>query len=383
MAVKLGELLIKEGLITPTDLDEALNSQVIFGGKLGTNLLEMGCLHEEQLTRFLSKVAGVPAVKREQLRTVPSEIIGLIPAQIAQKYKIIPLSLTQRRLTLAMADPTDFAAIDEIAFATGFIIIPMVASEVSINHCLEKYYQIKLNRRSHHVRGQGRQREKQPESAIMEELSENTGTAYEEPSLIEFPPIEEFRGFHLDDSSTIAEGRGDPWGEIAVDEGNPSNMSSETFSTRLADAEDRDTVAELLLRYSGQFSRRAALFIVKGGSIRGWKMIQEQHVDDLKGVEVPLDIPSVLRQVVQEKSFYLGPVSDSAVHRQMLAAIGGGKPSLALLVPLQLLKRVIAILYVEGSVSSIGENLVEIQKMASKATMALEILILKSKITMT
>lgn len=377
MAVRLGELLVKAGMISPRDLDEALNSQVIFGGKLGTNLLEMGCLRENDLTRFLSKVAGVPAVNQEQMTAIPPDIIALIPPTIADKYKVIPLSLTQRRLTLAMSDPTDFAAIDEIAFATGFIIIPMVASEAAIERCLEKYYEIKRSRRSHYIKGKGRQREKEPEREKIEELPENTGATSEEPIIIEFPPIEEFEGFN------VGEGQADPSRTGADTDAAHPDLSPETYSAGLARAADRDGVVELLLSYIGKTGDRAAVFIVKGGSIRGWKMISNRHIDDLRGLEVPLETASVLQQVVQEKSHYLGPLADNAGNRQFIAAMGGSQPSVALLVPLQLLKRVIAILYMEGSVSSLGENLVEIQRAASKATMALEILILKNKIMMT
>jgi hypothetical protein len=383
MAVRLGELLVKAGLITPTDLDEALNSQVIFGGKLGTNLLEMGCLREEELVRFLSKATGVPPVKPEQMRTIPHAVTSLISAQLAARYRIVPLNLENRRLTVAMSDPTDFSAIDEIAFATGFIIIPMVASEASINRCLEKHYGIKGFRRTHRLRGQGRQRERQPDAPVFEELPENTGNAYEEHGLVEFPPLEEYKGFHVQDAPTTGESDAHGPEDSAAEQLLLRDLTPEAFSTRLIEAKDRDTVAELLLAYSSKFYGKAALFIVRGGSICGWKTMKDYRMGDLKGMEVPLDTPSVLRQVVQDKTFYLGPLADTAPHRRMRSAIGGEASSLALLIPLLLLKRVIAILYIEGSASTIGEHLVELQKIATKATMALEILILKSKITMT
>ncbi len=113
MALKLGEMLIREGLLTSAQLEEALKYQVIFGGKLGTNLIEMGLVEENALARVLSRKLGVPCAEESELMRISPEVIKLIPKDIAARYKVIPLRLENRRLTLVMADPTDLKAIDE------------------------------------------------------------------------------------------------------------------------------------------------------------------------------------------------------------------------------------------------------------------------------
>ena len=143
MAQKIGELLVSEGLLTRKQLDEALKSQVIFGGRLGTNLVEMGIIEEQDLLRTLSKQLEIPFVSSEQLMAVPAEAIKLIPKEMAEEYKIVPLSLEKKRLTAAMADPSDLAAIDAISFITGYIILPVVCSELRLMLALEQYYGIK------------------------------------------------------------------------------------------------------------------------------------------------------------------------------------------------------------------------------------------------
>ncbi|MEJ2700199.1 MAG: hypothetical protein P8Z70_11145, partial [Desulfuromonadales bacterium] len=142
MALKLGEMLIREGLLTSAQLEEALKYQVIFGGKLGTNLIEMGLVEENALARVLSRKLGVPCAEESELMKIPSEVIKLIPKDIAAKYKVIPLRLENRRLTLVMADPDDLKAIDEIAFRTGFLVRPALTPEVRLVLALEKYYEI-------------------------------------------------------------------------------------------------------------------------------------------------------------------------------------------------------------------------------------------------
>ena len=142
MALKLGEMLIREGLLTSAQLEEALKYQVIFGGKLGTNLIEMGLVEENALARVLSRKLGVPCAEESELMRIPPEVIKLIPKDIAARYKVIPLRLENRRLTLVMADPTDLKAIDEIAFRTGFLVRPALTPEVRLILALEKYYDI-------------------------------------------------------------------------------------------------------------------------------------------------------------------------------------------------------------------------------------------------
>src|SRR6266568_8528642 len=143
MAQKIGELLVSEGLLTRKQLDEALKSQVIFGGRLGTNLVEMGIVEEQDLLLTLSKQLEIPFVSSEQLMAVPAEAIKLIPREMAEEYKIVPLSLEKKRLTAAMADPSDLSAIDAISFITGYIILPVVCSELRLLLALEQYYGIK------------------------------------------------------------------------------------------------------------------------------------------------------------------------------------------------------------------------------------------------
>ncbi|TLM59326.1 MAG: general secretion pathway protein GspE, partial [Deltaproteobacteria bacterium] len=143
MAMKLGELLISENLLTQGQLEEALQAQVIFGGKLGTILIEMGMINEKALGEALKQLLGFPCAQPEDLDSVPQPVIDLIGLDLAEKYKVVPVSLSGRKLTLAMADPRNIQAIDEISFRTGYIILPVLALEVRLYFALEKYYGIK------------------------------------------------------------------------------------------------------------------------------------------------------------------------------------------------------------------------------------------------
>src|SRR5437868_5318077 len=139
MAVRIGELLLKEKLISPEQLQQALSAQKANGGKLGYNLVKMGFVKDEQVTALLSKQFGVPAINLNQFKIDPT-IIKLVPTETARKYQIIPLSRSGSTLTIAMTDPTNVFAMDDIKFMTGYTVEPVVASEVAITDAIEKYY---------------------------------------------------------------------------------------------------------------------------------------------------------------------------------------------------------------------------------------------------
>ena len=139
MAVRLGDLLLKEKRITPEQLQEALNYQRQKGGKLGFALVSLGFAKEAEITALLSKQFGVPSIAIGQFQIDPS-VIKLVPAETAQKYQIIPLSRSGATLTIAMTDPTNVFAMDDIKFMTGYNVEPVVASETEVDEALQRYY---------------------------------------------------------------------------------------------------------------------------------------------------------------------------------------------------------------------------------------------------
>src|SRR5262245_38876349 len=126
MPVRIGELLLKEKRITPDQLQQALTQQKANGGKLGNNLVQMGLVSPDEITALLSRQYGVPSIKLSEFELDPA-VIKLIPAETAAKYQIIPLSRVGATLTIAMTDPTNVFAMDDIKFMTGYNVEPVVA----------------------------------------------------------------------------------------------------------------------------------------------------------------------------------------------------------------------------------------------------------------
>jgi type IV pilus assembly protein PilB len=139
MAGRLGVMLISANLITEEQLKKALDVQQKDGGRLGSNLVKLGYLNEDKLASFLSKQYGIPAINLSGYEIDPS-VVKLIPSEVAQKYQIIPVMRTGATLTIAMVDPSNVFAIDDIKFMTGYNVEPVVATESSLKVTINKYY---------------------------------------------------------------------------------------------------------------------------------------------------------------------------------------------------------------------------------------------------
>ncbi len=139
MSARLGELLVKENLITEEQLKQALDHQRQHGGRLGTSVVKLGFISDDEITAVLSRQYGVPSINLKSYEVDP-QVIKLIPQETAQRYMIVPLSRVGSTLTIAMVDPTNVFAMDDIKFMTGFNVEPVVASESAIREAIEKFY---------------------------------------------------------------------------------------------------------------------------------------------------------------------------------------------------------------------------------------------------
>jgi type IV pilus assembly protein PilB len=136
---RLGDRLVGEGLITPEQLQRALAAQKGTRDKLGGILVRMGQITEEKLLTFLSRQYNVPSITLSQLDIDP-EVLKLVPAPLAERLQVLPVKRSGNVLTLAMADPTNVLALDDVAFMTNLQIQPVVASEVAIRQALDRVY---------------------------------------------------------------------------------------------------------------------------------------------------------------------------------------------------------------------------------------------------
>jgi type IV pilus assembly protein PilB len=139
MSSRLGEILVKDSLISGDQLKQALDYQKKNGGRLGTCLVKMGLVSDDDITAVLSRQYGVPSINLKFYEVDPA-VIKLVPQETAVRYQIVPLSRVGSTLTIAMTDPTNVFAMDDIKFMTGFNVEPVVASETAISEAIHKFY---------------------------------------------------------------------------------------------------------------------------------------------------------------------------------------------------------------------------------------------------
>lgn len=374
MGITLLDMLKNNGLITREQFDEALKNRVLYGGKIGTSLIELGYVREDDLARFLSGKLAVPFVDAARLLAIPPETILLIPRDLALKYRVIPIHRDKKRLFLVMADPADLKAIDEISFITGFIIKPVVAPEVRLVQALGKYYQCEIDPRYRQIIDR-MEREKEPSRPVTPSAEPvPTQAAIPLPSPVLPAPAAPGGEEELEEVEVVGE---EEWlrriGHYSID----------SASKSLAGAEDREEIAATLMGYLGQEFDRVALFVSRGETINGWKGLRNQEeLKDFDRLVISGDPPSVLRTVAEGQGYYLGAIPDTPMNAVMLDGLGGGRPAAALLLPLVIMGRVVNILYVEGGEKDLGERFVELHRLLAKAALAFEILIFREKILM-
>jgi len=136
---RIGELLVKENLLTAAQLREARDGARNKGSRLGAEITQLGYLDESELTEFVAKQYGVPSINLEEFE-IDRAVIELIPEEVANKHNVVPVNRAGSTLILATADPSNIFALDDIKFLTGYNIQPVVAAEAAIKRAIERYY---------------------------------------------------------------------------------------------------------------------------------------------------------------------------------------------------------------------------------------------------
>src|SRR5262245_2664750 len=130
--MRLGEYLVEKGIISKEQLKKALSAQLIYGAHLGTCLIELGFLEEDVLGGILADLLGVRYVQPDLLDEIPPQVIGVLPQSVVERRKTIPFDLKDRTLHVAMVDPRNPVALDELAFVSGCRVEPWISPEVRI-----------------------------------------------------------------------------------------------------------------------------------------------------------------------------------------------------------------------------------------------------------
>lgn len=286
MALRLGDLLVQEGLITELQLDQALRNQQIFGGRLGTNLVELGFVSETQVAALLSKQLGLPAASPSDFEGIAPEALKTVTREMAEKYRVIPLVADQRSVRLAMSDPTDLRVADEVRFSTGLTIEPVVAPEILISYALESCYGVPRDTRYLRVAGAtGQEFEVVQAASYGEQLSSVVG------SNVAMEDRSQFLGTERKDFVARA-------------------VTMVEVSKALADARAHDDVFATIRRFLAQHFRRSVVFAVRGDALVAWVQHGADIPDsELRRITIPVMQSKLLHGVWKTRVPFVGKPS--------------------------------------------------------------------------
>jgi hypothetical protein len=375
MELRLGELLLREKLITVKQLEEALKNQVVYGIRLGSALIEMGYVEEDALARMLGEKLGVPIVGRTELSTIPKDVINDFSRAMVVRYHVMPFKLERNRLGLAMTNPNDLKAIEEIAFITGHVVQPFIAPDVHISHAQAKYYRISDgDARYQHIAELKRLKEKKDNEPV-ETVAISAMTEKGEMLNVLIPA--EFEDFaSLNDVLNEESSQTQPHAQQR-----PCNL--ERICKEFSEASSRDEVADVLIRYIDREFGVGALFVLRGTVAMGWRGVSNgTMIDDIKNLSLMMSKPSVLRDVVETKSFTLGPLINTTENLRILGILALKDDTPLFVVPVIMMGKAVVVALVLADMDDLGPRLSELQNLTRKMALAFEMLIIKNKIQM-
>ena len=418
---RLGELLIEKRLISDEQRNRAVMRQVRQQGRIGTALLEEEA-SEEIILHGLSVQHRVPPASPEALEQIRADVLRLVPGRVAQRLHAVPFRKDGRSLAVAMRDPGNLPALDELTALTGFRIVPHAALEVRIYALLYRYYAADVEPR--YLSAAAFLRETQPATDV--DADEPTQPARgprpkSRPDLRVVPPppppdlISPYpqRALRLD--------QGDPWqsatelaptaslavaarrmeSEIFEDplaslDPQPDSMDfprqleephredgseregEERFVARLGAARSRDDIADAVLEESMRHVRRAALFVAYPDHVRGWAA--RPASPRFSSLHLPDTEPSVFATLRNTEGFYVGPQPDLPGTASTLEALESNGLGPMAVVPVNLKGKTVLYLYGEAESEERPPSVPALKRLAAMAATALEIVLLKRRL---
>jgi hypothetical protein len=301
----LARILKDRGFVTELQLQEAIQHQVLYGGRLGTNLLELGYISEDRLQEALARALGVPSMPVDP-REVRPEVVALVPKAIAARHKVFPYRLRGQTLTLLMVDPRDHLAVAQVGYTLGFIVRTAVVPEFRMIQLLRDHYGVDERWRYNDT--------------------------HRPPGMA------------------------------------PQPADPAAAAARIDNATSRDDVVEGALGLCHRFFRRVIFFIVRPPWVLGWSALGEGVDRPLaEGLRIRLDEPSVFQTVTRDKTLFLGRLGGEPENQRLLQALGKRPQTNAALFPIVVRGRVVNLVYGDaGSAGNVkadmGELMVLLQK---------------------
>ncbi len=368
-AKSFGTYLLYRGVCSREMLERATRNTAVYGGRLGTSLVELGAVDIDELGRHLAAFLGVPEVPCAWIEAPARDALAAVSRELVEKLRVLPLRLEGRLLHVAMRDPCSASERDELGRATGLGIRPYAVAEVRLSALLEHYYGIP------------------GELRIAEEASKDprshpeTGPAAVEPEVEELIDEETFALLHSDwQLASLGQGAGPEENSEPVENAEPTppvpaaasaeethadpgeapaapgaRADAAALEAELLRAPDRDAVARLALRLARIHVDAAALFVVRGRIVSGFRGDGEAVPEVIDGIMVPVDLESALtRAAALGETCRARP--DAATDQRILRALGREGVREVLVHPIRVRHHLVNLLYADAGSESLAET---------------------------
>lgn len=359
---RLGELLVQEKLVTPAQVEEALETQVVHGGRLGTNLVELGFLQEQDLARVLGRQHSLPYAAGEMIPD--PQALALVDRQFYDDQDVLPMRIDPTRLTVAVLHPNQVKALEALGFKAGKRVVSVVIPEFRMNQLLRKHTKafrpmrpIDMNT----LRPSKRRGDDQPKVVSSDELINEDDFAKIYANAVageeQQEPEEILEGVVVDDEAPVVAGAelrdpsthvAEPVGVAAPREPEPTPLTFAEAQKLLQASGDREDIARTVLRFARSKFRRALLLNVRGDLVTGWNgMGQGVSPRAVQHIGVSLREQNTLKLVRDLRSHFVGAVKRTPGMAVFYKLLGGGYPTTAVLMPLLVRGKPVHILYLD------------------------------------
>jgi hypothetical protein len=393
--MKLGEILVEQGTISEIQLRKALNAQLVYGGHLGTCLIELGYVTEAQLGKVLSDVYKVPFASVDRFRDIPLSVTQLLPVKLVEKHNAVPFERQHKKVSIAMIDPTNIHAIDEMSFAAGCKAVPWVAPEVRIAQAMEQYYGIQRRQRYilvcnelDHVRSAKKERAAAKDTQAKRNEAIGKAPSKAEPAqpprvAVTDPPLPTIDSTAVDMCPAAARAgarAASPIDWTAAQE-DTAWSPERGIADLLCAAECMEAVTEAILDYTSRSLARCMLLTVKSTTavVRSWRGFRLDRAAASKLGFCVTEEP--VFQLFVGDGYYRGPLPEGARYREIYDSLAVASPLEILMIPVYLEDRLVAVLYGDGGTDGRIEGETEdYRRLVRKLAVALNIIILKKRL---
>jgi hypothetical protein len=303
----LARILKDRGMVTERQLQEAIQHQVLYGGRLGTSLYELGFITEERLQEALGRAHGMSGAAPVDHREVQPEAVAALPRALAVRHKVCPYKLRGKTLFLLMVDPQDHEAIAKVSYSLGFIVKPLVVAEFRMIQLLRDHYGVDER-------------------------------------------------WRFTDTHRRGAARG------------PAPLDADAAVSLFETAEARDEVVDGVMGLLHRVFRRVIFFIVREPWVLGWNGIGEgMDREAAAALRIPHAQPTVFQSVARNRTVFVGRLGEDDVNQRFLKALGKRPQTNAFLFPVVVRGRVVNLLYGDNGASgnvkaNLGDLMVQLQK---------------------